>query len=106
MTKIVLNKCYGGFSLSKKAIKMLKDLGVNNPMDNEEFGIETNEINDHLYRADPKLLRVVEELGTKGASGECAELRIVDIPEFVEETGWEVNECDGFETVHETHWSA
>ena len=108
--KIVLNKCYGGFSLSKKAFQMLKNLGVDikynyGQIHNAEFGIE-DDTNDHFHRVDKRLLKVVEELGTTKSGGDHAELRIVDIPEFVVEKGWEVDEYDGFETIHETHWSA
>lgn len=78
--KIVINRCYGGFSLSKEGMKFL-DLecdGKNVPS---------------LPRDDPKLVECVEKLGEK-ANGVCAELRIVEIPidvEFVifENCGWE-----------------
>jgi hypothetical protein len=56
-------------------------------------------------RSDPKLIQVVEELGgehRKGASGKCAELKIIEIPDGVD---YEIDEYDGVETVHEVHQS-
>jgi hypothetical protein len=54
-------------------------------------------------RTDPKLIQVVEELGDK-ASGSCAKLRIIEIPDGVD---WEIDEYDGNESIHEKHksWS-
>ena len=56
-----------------------------------------------IPRNDPALVQVVEELG-KSASGQCAELTLVEIPDDVE---WEIAEYDGNEHVAETHrtWS-
>ena len=54
-------------------------------------------------RTDPDLIRVVEELGEK-ANGECADLKIVKIPNGID---YEIDEYDGLETIHEKHrsWS-
>ena len=54
-------------------------------------------------RADPLLVKVVEELG-KEANGSCAELKIVEIPDDVK---WEISEYDGNEHIAEKHrtWS-
>lgn len=156
--KIVINNCYGGFSLSARAIKRLAQLNgqkcyfFTNPR-REGHGIDfsTNVLTSmavlkdsmfwtayntktppksldgdawqtatdadkaasnaryaaaHLTnrpddRADPKLVQVVEELGKK-AAGECAELKIIEIPDGVE---WEISEYDGMESVHEKHRS-
>lgn len=54
-------------------------------------------------RSHPLLIRVVEELGGKhreGASGRCAELKIVEIPDGVEH---EIEEYDGQEHIAEVH---
>ena len=112
--KVVLNKCHGGFNLSKQAIQMLRELGVGathfgsyGTIENEDFGIKAEEMNDHLHRADPRLIKVIEELGTKEAKGGSGtELYIIEIPNDIADKGWEVDEYDGFETIHETHWSA
>jgi hypothetical protein len=60
-------------------------------------------INDlEIPRNDDALVQVVEELGSKKASGRFAELKIVNIPDGID---WEVDEYDGLETVVETHRS-
>ena len=50
-------------------------------------------------RNDPFLVQVVEELGN-GASGHCAELKIVEVPDDVQCT---IDEYDGMEHVSESH---
>jgi hypothetical protein len=54
-------------------------------------------------RSDPLLVQVVEELG-ETASGRCARLKVVEIPDGVE---WQIEEYDGNEHVTEKHctWS-
>ena len=52
-----------------------------------------------LARDDPDLVAVVEELGNQ-ASGRCAELKVVDIPDDV---NWYIEEYDGREWVAERH---
>jgi hypothetical protein len=54
---------------------------------------------DSRVRTDPKLISVVEKLG-KEANGQCAELRIVEIPDEVE---YEIDEYDGNEHIAEAH---
>jgi len=85
MTKIVINDCYGGFSLSKKAC--------------DELGIRLLEGNRMMIRDDPVLIEVVERLG-KEADGAHAKLKIVEIPDDVE---WTIEEYDGVEWVAEVH---
>jgi len=85
--KIVINKCYGGFGLSKEAVARLKELGLE---DYSEY---------ETPRDDPRLVQVVEELGRE-ANGEFAELCIVEIPS---NAGWEIEDYDGIEWVAETH---
>tara|TARA_Y100000310_G_C20497060_1_gene722083 strand:- start:291 stop:569 length:279 start_codon:yes stop_codon:yes gene_type:complete len=92
MRKIVLNKCYGGFSLSAKAVEKLTELGLDmsNPYD--------------IDRTDQRLVDVVQKLGTKEASGRHAQLHIIVIPSYV--TEWDIDEYDGIETVRQSHWYA
>lgn len=54
-------------------------------------------------RTDPDLIAVVEELGP-AASGSCAKLKIVEIPDGI---NWKIDEYDGYESVEEVHrsWS-
>ena len=112
--KIVINACYGGFSLSDDAIMRYADLkGINLVVDTPEklisfyykdFISTENFFHDgDIPRDDPALVQVVEELGEK-ASDSCAKLRIVEIPDDVE---WEIDEYDGSEWVSEKHrrWS-
>lgn len=57
-----------------------------------------------IPRDDPDLVSVVEELGRMGASGKCASLSVVEIPDEVQ---WQIEEYDGSEHVAEVHrtWS-
>lgn len=54
-----------------------------------------------LERTDPILIQVIEELGEE-ADGPCAKLEIVTIPDDVD---WEIDEYDGYESIHEKHRS-
>lgn len=151
--KIVKNNCFGGFSLSPKAIVRYAELkgkkayffkldfkgledrytlltteeaekafffivySVPNPQDykidvRDEDGLyksankRAEEISIEVKdRADPDLIKVVEELGSghrKGASGKCADLVIVEIPDGIK---YEIDEYDGLETIREQHRS-
>lgn len=90
--KIVINTCYGGFSLSPKAVQRYK------ARTGETLGTYPD-----VERNDPDLVAVVEELGEK-AAGPCASLKVVEIPDDVE---WWIEEYDGVEHVAEAHlrWS-
>ena len=151
---IVINRCYGGFSLSKRAVARLAELqgrkvyfftnkrcsdgGTDfeswiqttmsshdyswraldipdasilsspsnwNSMTMEEKTAHNTLYNKHVFetrpdkRDDPLLVQVVKELG-RAASGECAKLVIVEIPDDAE---WEIEEYDGIEWVAEKH---
>ena len=83
--KVVINECYGGFSLSDEAINKLIDKGVKITdyykatdyfyPENEVFGIDSED--DKAWRADSRLVEVVEELGEM-ASGDCSSLSVVE----------------------------
>jgi hypothetical protein len=93
MIKVVVNSCYGGFSLSdegkelylnKKGLKFTKKKGEHFSFMGYEYTVEGQE---HWYereiaRDDPVLVEVVEELGKK-SFGSYAELRVVEIPNMV-----------------------
>jgi hypothetical protein len=65
---------------------------------NELYG--KYDLNDReIKRDDPNLIKVIEELGPK-ANGNCAKLKLVEIPDMVE---WEIDEYDGAEHVEEVH---
>jgi len=87
--KIAINKCYGGFSLSKEAYK---ELGL--AWDGYGFAYS-----EHEKRTDPELIEVIEKLGGK-ASGECADLAVVKVPDDVD---WQIEEYDGREWIAEKH---
>lgn len=107
--KVILNKCYGGFSLSEKAHRLYaekKGLPFNIYFD--KYGIEqyrtdgktTGEPEDKdffwlsdKYRDDPVLVEVVEELG-KAANSDYSDLVVVDIPDDMD---YVVNDYDGIE---------
>lgn len=81
--KIVINGCYGGFGLSKKALGIL--------------GVEDEyEYYDDAKRTDTELIKVVEELG-KEADRNFSQLTVVEIPD--EATDFEIEEYDGSESV-------
>lgn len=90
--KVVINRCFGGFSLSDKAEAMFS----------ARKGIDAGKYLGRMeeYRSDPDLIAVVEELGTQAASGRFAELKIVQIPD---ETDYVISEYDGMESVAERH---
>ena len=89
--KIVINTCYGGFSLSEKGIARSLEIAGITPT--KDF------YNRDIPRDDPALVRVVKEMGAV-ADGRCAALKIVDIPDDVE---WQIEEYDGLEWVAEKH---
>lgn len=78
--KIVLNRCFGGFSLSNFAVNYL--------------GLSSSY--EQIPRTDPKLVKLVEK-DAKKASGPMARLRVVEIPENC--TDWEINDYDGSESL-------
>lgn len=85
--KVVINKCFGGFSVSPAAEKRLRELGC------EEFR------DGAIQRDDARLIQVVQEMG-RAASGPHAALVIVEIPDG---TDYEISELDGMEHVAEKH---
>lgn len=82
--KLVINKCYGGFSISKEAKELLGGSDIS--------------------RDDERLIKLIEERGTEFVSGKHANLKIVEIPDDVQ---WEIQDYDGIEWIAETHrkWS-
>ena len=84
--KVVINRCYGGFGLSKDAYEFLGK-------EWDGYGFAS------IERTDPKLVECVETLGNK-ANGRFAELKVVEIPDDIM---WEISEYDGAETIEEVH---
>lgn len=94
MIKIVINVCYGGFGLSTLAEAKLTELG-------SKTDFET--ISAKKFRTNPKLIAVVEELGTD-ANSSSANLRIIEIPTDI---NYHIVEHAGYEHIAENHrtWS-
>lgn len=122
--KVVINVCFGGFSLSNagimryaelKGIKLYPSKGVASTTNyylcpEEAFRTMTNKEQNNMYfsthhfeRDDPVLIQVVEELGME-ANGTYASLKIVEIPDGID---WDIDEYDGNESIAEKHrsWS-
>ena len=111
--KIVVNKCFGGFSVSRKAVEFMAERG------NEQAKAELDEILSGKYanaaydiyfgysekfeseynRTDPDLILAVETLKDE-ANSSCSKLKVVEIPDGIE---WEITDYDGVETIHENH---
>lgn len=89
--KIVINKCFGGFNLSNEAVEWMKANGAEDASPYSHC--------DDFYRDDPVLIACVEALGNK-ANGDCAELKVVEVPDGVQV---EIMEYDGKERVVEVH---
>jgi hypothetical protein len=93
--KIVINACFGGFGLSDEAIAMYR----------ERKGITAGEratYADELARDDADLIAVVEALGAD-ADTRYSELKVVEVPIWLREKGWSVEEYDGWEHIAEDH---
>lgn len=136
--EIVINKCFGGFSLSNKAIERYYELKGQKVYFYKETNFQSHvyiktDCNDTSYyvnayskdfgdkvtgnidmyslyyskrelkRDDPVLIKVVKELGEE-ANGDCAYLKIVEVPDYIQ---WEIHDYDGMESVEEAHdsWS-
>lgn len=130
--KIVINRCFGGFSLSPLAVKeylkrkgkgcfcynvfdeKMKRTDIENAnlfvvYSTKNLGEEITweDLGDSCFREreiprDDTDLIEVVELLKEKANGACASLSIVKIPDGIE---WEISEYDGLETVEEKHRS-
>ena len=84
--KVVVNRCYGGFSLSEEAKARYNKYA-------EAAGLPPFDIYD-TPRHCPFLIQVVEELGSK-ADGSFTDLEVVGI----EGNQYRISEYDGMESV-------
>lgn len=105
--KLVINTCYGGFSISKEAAALMAGMGdeqaaaelaeYEKGSNRKWYGygyVDEYEI-DGYARDNPNLILAVEYLGEQ-ANGDHAELKVVEIPDGVD---WEIEEYDGRESV-------
>lgn len=115
MTKIVINKCFGGFGLSDKGIQHYLNLkGIPYGTSPPSFGFtgtqdywHADHVGDADYyisdrdfpRDDPALIQTVEALGRE-VNDRFASLEIIEIPDDVE---WQIEEYDGTEWIAEKH---
>lgn len=92
LKKVVINTCFGGYSLSEKVVFKF----------NEESGtkMSATEASYKIPRDNDLLIRIIEEVGVEDAGGLCADLKIIEIPDDVE---FVISEYDGIETLHEKH---
>ena len=108
--KVVINGCFGGFSLSHKAFLELREMGNKHALEEPDTGgfykdgsgprgDAFDSFCRDIPRDDPQLVEIVMKLG-KEASGSCAQLEVVEIPDGIE---WEVEEYDGSEHIAEKH---
>lgn len=119
MTKVAINRCFGGFGLSSKAFeRLLERRGIEFEKTEPKYKFREDDFeyytkghvgeDDHYLspynftdkRDDPDLIAVIEELGVDVAGGWASELAVVEIPDGVE---WHIHEYDGNEHVAENH---
>ena len=91
MPKVAINKCYGGFSISKECAEWIEN----------KYGIDlSKEYNYGAYYFDEKrhakeLIDAIETLGSKVCSGYCAKIVLEDCHSGL----YDIEEYDGFETL-------
>lgn len=109
--KIVINSCFGGFSISREAAQYMAERGHKQAAEElaesegkQFFGYGHVKGFAHGYhRHDPLLVEAVETLG-QAANNFCSNLTIVEIPDGID---WQIEEYDGQEHIAESHrtWS-
>ena len=85
--KIVINQCFGGFNLSPLAVQWLRDNGLDLAAsdawdDNGDYiadPVHEFDYPSQIPRHHPLLIACVEQLGAE-ADGECAKLRVLELP--------------------------
>lgn len=100
--EIVINTCFGGFSLSGLALKELvkRDAACIRTYTEKDALLYCLKDEDKIAtRTDKDLIEVVKLLGEQ-ANGMCAELEVIEIPFDVDVT---IDEYDGSEHVAEVH---
>ena len=109
---IVINRCHGGFSLSRTAeLEYLDQAGITYEFESKGSRDDDNRYGPNIKvngaywssrdipRDDPILVRLVQQWGEQ-AHGDFADLHVVKVPGDVD---WYVEEYDGLEWVAENH---
>jgi hypothetical protein len=120
--KVAINCDWGGFGISDAAFEKLltrkgvefekvvdtkyKSFNVTHYYKKGMVDSDDGYLSPYDYtrdRSDSDLIAVIEEMG-KAANGNCADIKIIEIPDGIE---WEVHEYDGMEHIAEKHrtWS-
>ena len=103
--KVVINRNYGGFGLSKRAMEELAiRKGWIADTDMYKYVVLINNDNEVLHpcdipRDDLDLVATVEALG-EDVNSNYSELKVIEIPDDV---NWYIEEYDGLEKVAERH---
>ena len=109
--KVVINKCWGGFSISKVAAEFMAKRGnkrakaILSEDKKKWYGYlryaldDVDIVTEEQIRSDPDLVAAVEALG-ESANGELAHLVIVTVPD---DAKWYIDNRDGMESVHQEH---
>ena len=80
--KVVINRCFGGFSLSAEAVRILSETLGDAYL---PYGF--------VERHNPALVSLVEKMG-KDVNSYCAKLEVVEIADGLE---YDIEEYDGYE---------
>lgn len=104
MGEVVINKCYGGFSLSRACVQYMANMGSKLAAEalahitgDPTYANETLDVDAYAFdRHDPLLIKAVRELGTK-ANTSSSKLVIVKLSG----NAYRINQYDGFESLEE-----
>lgn len=100
MLKVVINKCYGGFGISKECCERMAELGSKKAKERLEHCEKYDSGRWYGYidvkRHDKYLVQAVEELGEK-ADGPYAKLEVVKV--YIPDEPYTITEYDGYESV-------
>lgn len=97
--KIVINRCYGGFCLSNECSEALGGKAMSSVGYWKCYEFPNNKREDD-FRTSFELINLMETKGSEWCSGECAKLKVVEIPDGVDYT---IEEYDGMEWISESH---
>ena len=110
--EVVINTCFGGFSVSPKAVEWIRERGYECGdkfvLPGEHYSDGSGPRGDHMdchghgvARDAEGLVAAVKELGA-GANGSLSDLKVVEVPDGVD---WTIDEYDGQESIQEKHRS-